>query len=179
MAKPPPSLLDFEQILPAAFDEANGVLRTSATLVATGESSIIISQTDDSIRIGDGVDLFTGTAAMGKIGLDVNVIGGTSSVTGQISFSGLSTGLSTQAIMITDVPTKVPAIPLANRNAMSVRVWSNVTIYFGDSTVSPEQGYPKLYKEEIILDISDTSAVDLWAICDLGVTGQVRILQLA
>ncbi len=75
MSKPAPSKLDSEQILPAAFDDSTGTLRTSATLVASGETQIIVSNTDDSIAIGTDSNLFTGTSVDSKFGLDVNVIG--------------------------------------------------------------------------------------------------------
>lgn len=178
MPPPKPSKLDFEQVLPAAFDDASGSLRTTATLVASGETQVIITQEDDSIRIGDGVNLITATIVGPDVGLDVNVIGGT--LTGEFQFSGLSTGLDTQAVFVSDVAVKVPAVPLVNRNGLSVRVLTqNITVYFGNSGVTPVNGYPKFYREEIILDIKDNTAVDLWAVCDTGVTGQLRIIELA
>lgn len=72
---PNPSRLDAQQVLKHAFDDVTGRLRTDATLsgdVVIGD--IEISQTDDSIRIGDGTNLVTATVDGGKTGLDVNVI---------------------------------------------------------------------------------------------------------
>ena len=72
---PNPSKLDAQQVLKHAFDDVTGRLRTDATIsgdVVIGD--IEISQTDDSIRIGDGTNLVTATVDGGKTGLDVNVI---------------------------------------------------------------------------------------------------------
>lgn len=38
------------------------------------DANVIISHTDDSIRLGDGTSLITSTAVLGKQGLDVNII---------------------------------------------------------------------------------------------------------
>jgi hypothetical protein len=177
MAAPPPSKLDHNQILPAAFDDNTGTLRTSATLVASGSSEIIVTHTDDSIRLGDGNNLITATQVNSKTGLDVSIISG--GVTGELSVTGLSKDLKTQSITVGAVPVKIPATPLTDRNTMSVRVYSNSTVFFGDSSVTVSNGYPKYYKEEIVLDIRDNSAVELYAVCDTGVTAELRILELA
>jgi hypothetical protein len=72
---PSPSLLDFTQILQRVFDEANGRLRTDAqATVVAGSLEVIISHTDDSIRLGDGTSLITATTVGPKVGLDVNVV---------------------------------------------------------------------------------------------------------
>lgn len=75
MAAPPPTKLDANQVLKAAFDEANGRLRTDA--VISGDiivSDINISHVDDSIRLGDGTKLVTATTVGSNVGLDVNVL---------------------------------------------------------------------------------------------------------
>ena len=56
---PSPSKLDSGQILPAAFDESTGRLRvdTEITAIIDGAQEVIISHEDDSIKIGDGIDL--------------------------------------------------------------------------------------------------------------------------
>jgi len=75
MAPPTPSLLDFTQILQRVFNEPDGKLRVDSTAtVVAGSIECIIDQADDSIRIGDGVNLVTSTTNGGKVGLDVNVI---------------------------------------------------------------------------------------------------------
>lgn len=38
------------------------------------DANVVVSHTDDSIRLGDGINLITSTAVSGKQGLDVNVI---------------------------------------------------------------------------------------------------------
>ena len=48
-----------------------------AEFVVTSPIEVIISQTNDSIRIGDGTNLVTATQVGGKTGLDVNLINAT------------------------------------------------------------------------------------------------------
>ena len=93
--------------------------------------------------------------------------------------TGLRTDLSSQSVTVTDVPTKIPTTALTGRNGISVRIWGGATVYFGDSSVTVAQVYPKLQYEEIVLDITDAPAVDLWGICASGQTCDVRIMQIA
>jgi hypothetical protein len=69
----PISKLDANQVLKHAYDDASQALRTNAT-VTVGTVDVAIDQATDSIRIGDGTTLFTGTASGPKFGLDVNVL---------------------------------------------------------------------------------------------------------
>ena len=67
--------LDQNQILQRSFEESEDRLRVDAEVSAViGEVTVIISHTDDSIRLGDGTTLFTGTTVGAKTGQDVNVI---------------------------------------------------------------------------------------------------------
>lgn len=172
------SHLATNQILDDCYDQAGHKLRVDATVsIAPGAQEVIISQTDDSIRLGDGVDLITATTVGPKVGLDVNIAGGV--VSGDFTASGLSTGLKTQAVIIADTATKIPATALADRNGMSVRVWGNNTVYFGSSTVTVANGYPKRQNEEIVIDIKDNAAVELYGICDTGLSCEVRVIEIA
>lgn len=170
--------LDYEQVITNIYDQVNNRIRVdSALTLSTVSQEVIISHTDDSISLGDGTNLITATVVGPDVGLDVNVVGGV--VSGTFSFSGLSTDLRTQAITVTDSPTKIPTTALANRNSISVRVWGSSTVYFGDTSVDVSNGYPKLYSEEIILDIKDNASVELWAVCDTGQSCEVRIMEVA
>lgn len=53
MPAPAPSKLDFEQILPHAFDDASGKLRVDAEITAniSGSQEVIINAVDDNIAI--------------------------------------------------------------------------------------------------------------------------------
>lgn len=69
------TLLDSNQIFQRSFDEDTDRLRVDAEVTATlGAVECIITQTSDSIAIGDGTDLYTGTTIGSNHGLDVNVI---------------------------------------------------------------------------------------------------------
>lgn len=180
MAKNPLiTLLDPGQIVKRVYDESQDRIRVDAQVTATmsGSQEVVISQYDDSIAIGDGSNLFTGTDVNAKHGLDVNVIGGV--VSGEFTSSGLGKGLRSQRIIVTDQPTKVPLIPLADRNGMSIRIWGSNFVYFGNSDVTVNEGYPKRQYEEIVLDVKDNAAVELYAVCDPGLTCELRIMELA
>ncbi len=173
------SLLDMGQIVKRVYDPTNDELRVQANITTniSGAQEVLISQVDDSIRLGDGTNLVTSTTVSSHVGLDVNLIGGV--VSGTFQSSGLSTSLKNSVMTITDVASKVPATPLTNRNALSIRVWGSNTVYFGGSTVTAAAGYPRLSLEEIQMDIKDNSSVELWAICASGQTSEVRILEVA
>lgn len=98
-----------------------------------------------------------------------------------VVLSGLSTGLSTTAIIVTDTPTLIPATAnvLADRNGISIRNMTLEPIYLGSSGVTISNGYPKFQYEEFVADIRDSAAVYIYAICASGATSQVRIMQLA
>lgn len=75
MPPPTPSLLDWSQIIQRVFDEPNGRIRTDVVYSPNpGSIEVIISHTDDSIRLGDGTNLNTITQVGSKYGIDVNVL---------------------------------------------------------------------------------------------------------
>lgn len=172
----PYTQLDFEQVVRQSFDEANDRLRVDASLTM-GENEVVINQADDSVAIGDGSDLYTGTTVTGKHGLDVNIIAG--SVTGEFSESGLKNAIKVQSFIVTDTVTAIPLVPLTNRNSMSIRILGSGTLYFGDSSVTVASGYPKGTGEEISLDIKDNTSVQLYVVAESGQSVEVRILEVS
>lgn len=71
--------LDANQVLRSVYDIANNCLRvcvigSDAPGGGSGALEVIISHTDDSIRLGDGVKLVTATQIGGLVGLDVHLI---------------------------------------------------------------------------------------------------------
>jgi hypothetical protein len=72
----PTSNLSQENILRDVHDPATQSLRTTAqaTIIVPGGLEVTISHTNDSIRLGDGVNLVTTTNVSGKQGLDVNIV---------------------------------------------------------------------------------------------------------
>lgn len=74
MSAPPRSKLDAHQVLPYAFDEVKGKLRVDAEISPPTGTEVIISHENDSIRLGDGVDLVGTTNDGGEIGLNVHVL---------------------------------------------------------------------------------------------------------
>lgn len=179
MSAPAPSKLDAAQVLQGAFKESTGELRVAANVTANiaGAQEVVISHVDDSIKIGNGA-ILAGVSAVGADnGLNVKVLNQL-----EVTPQGLSVGIQNTVITVGTTPTKIPAVPFANRNSMSVRVWNladtAVIIYFGKSTVTTANGYPKGHGEEVILDVQDNAAVELYAVVAAG-TAEVRVLELA
>lgn len=67
---------DANQVLRSVFDVEGNFLRVSVIEAESGGGifEVVISHTDDSIRLGDGTSLVTTTTIGPKVGLDVNVI---------------------------------------------------------------------------------------------------------
>lgn len=165
--------LDQNQILQRVFKESEDKLRVDAT-VSIAPGSITLTDVDDSIAIGDGTGKHVTVTTIGaKNGLDVYIEGGV------IAQGGLSVGIKTTSILVTDVPTKLPTTPLTNRNSMSVRIWGANTVFIGESSVTAADGYPKLQYEEFSIDIKDNLAVNLYGICESGKTCVVKIFEVA
>lgn len=185
MAANPRSLLDPGQIIKDAYDEANQRIRTDAVVTATivGPQEVIISQVDDSIRIGDGSTLFTGTTVGPDTGLDVNVIGGT--ITGELTVSGLRTAGRTTTMDIPDSAIPIPAAPLTSRNSLSLTNLSPTeTIYIGfstsvtaDNVLGTTSGWEVGPNEGFNLDVTDS--IIIYAIAETGKTVRVKVLELA
>jgi hypothetical protein len=69
--------LDAPQVLRSVYDDTKNTLRVSIIDGSTGGGGgfeVIISHTDDSIRLGDGTNYFTSTSLSGKVALDVNTV---------------------------------------------------------------------------------------------------------
>lgn len=175
------SQLSQEQILQRTFDETTDKLRTDASFSGSFEGdldveidaadgdNISLANPDGSKRVGVTTD-----PDNNKNGLDVNVINQLRSEP-----TGLNTAIKTSAIFVTDVPVKVPSVALVDRNTMSIRVMGADTVYFGGYLVTVNNGYPKFQFEEIIADIKDSTAVDIWAVCETGKTSELRIMEIA
>jgi hypothetical protein len=123
-------------------------------------------------------EIQTGTVVGNKVAADVNIVAGI--VSGTFEPSGLRTNIKASTHIVTDTPTQITPVPLTDRNAVSIRVWGQNTVYFGaDIFVTDSNGYPKLTMEELALDIKDTVGVEVWAVCESGKTSELRILEIA
>jgi hypothetical protein len=176
------SHLNSENILQRAFEESDDRLRVDAeiTAVISGPQEVSIDQQDDSIAIGDGSVLFTGTTVSGHHGLDVNIIGGVTNVTGNITTheSGLSVFQTTQYSVGTSVVQLTPT-PLTNRTSISIRVTATGgnAVFIGNSSgTSTANGYPLYNGDTLQMDID--SSHQIWAIANAA--GQtVYVLEMA
>lgn len=184
------SKLDDTQILNRVFDPLNDRLRTDAQITGniSGPQEIIINHVDDSISIGDGTDLVTTTTVGADVGLDVNVIGGSVSIsgaiTGEFTPTGLRTAIKITTMNITDTATPLPATALFARNAMVVTN-KDITevLYVGpasvtaDTVVGTTSGHEVNPGEGFNLDIQDD--IVLYGIAPAGKTILVKITELA
>lgn len=182
------SKLDGPQVLQLVVDEAQSALRIVGSITAappTGVTDVMIDHVDDSVAIGTTATLFTGTSAGSQFGLDVNVLNPTTgialtgSISGTFQPTGLNTGLSSTAIFATSAVQFIPVI--AGQNGVSIRVWNptNAVVYFGASTVTSDNGYPKVYREEIIADARDTPGVYIYFVTEGAATAELRVLNIA
>ncbi len=145
--------------------DAEGRLITNATVTATfvGPQEVIINQADDSISIGDGTTLFTGTAVGGgHFALDVNSTG-SSTVTGTVdtNVNGLSAFQTSQYTVGTSAVQLTPT-PLTGRSSMSIKVivTGNNIVYIGDSSgVTTSTGYPLFNGDSLQLDLTGADTV--------------------
>lgn len=170
--------LSSEQILQRSFDETKDQIRTDASFSGSisGEIDCEIDATDgDNIALAneDGTKVTTTTSGA-KEGLDVNVLNQL-----ETQPTGLSMSIKNTVMTATATAQKVPATALSDRNTMSVRVMGASTVYFGGLGVTALTGYPKFQYEEIIVDIKDNPSVDLYVICELGNTCELRIIEIA
>ncbi len=128
----------------------------------------------------------TGTDFVGdKHALDVNVLGGTSTVTGELSISGLRIGGRNTTMNVTDTATKLPAVPFPDRNSMSVTNLSGVDIVYvgfsaavtADRVIGITSGAELGPNEGMNFDLTD--AVEIWGITEAGKTVMIKIMEIA
>jgi hypothetical protein len=104
MPAPAPTQLDANQVLTGSYDEANGRIRTSSTITAniSGAQEVIISHTDDSIKIGDGTD-FLAVNADGSINVTTtaSLPSNQSSLVQYSEASGVASGIETTVLTYT------------------------------------------------------------------------------
>lgn len=179
------SHLDPPQIIKRAYDETLNRIRVDAEVTANiaGVQEVAITHVDDSIRLGDGVDLVDVTDINGKIGLDVNVLNDT--LTGEFTQTGLKTQGKITTLDITDTVSPIPATALVGRNSLSLTNLSTTdTLYVGFNTnvtasraLGVNAGWEVGPNEGFNLDIQDD--IIIYGITETGVTVRVKIMELA
>lgn len=157
------SQLDSTNIFQRAFDESEDRLRVDAEVTAniSGAQEVIINQNDDTIAIGDGAILFTGTTVGPSHGLDVNILGG--AITGNVTaiqppLNSFQTGQYTIGTTIVQL---TPS-PLSNRSSISLRVTctgSNSIFIGNSSSTTTLNGYPLYNGDTIQMDLSPTNSL--------------------
>lgn len=173
------SQLDPGQIIKRIYDQADDRIRVDAqvTAIIAGAQEVVITQDDDSIAIGDGSDLFTGTTILTKHGLDVNVISG--DITGNVTTreAGLSSFSTSQYTVGTSVQKLTPT-PLVGRSSISLRVTADTgeAVFIGNSnTTTIVNGYPLYNGDTLQMDLDDNH--EIWAIAS-SVGQTVYVLEI-
>ncbi len=134
----PPSQLDASQVLPGAYDDASSSLRTT---LAAG-TTIVISDVDDSIKIGNGSGTFAGVTSAG--GLQTSELSGVQFQTSQYT-------IGTSAVQVT-------VTPLTGRKSISLK--SAGIIYVGNSSgVTTSTGFLINTGEAISMDLDGSHVI--------------------
>lgn len=104
---------DFPQVLRSVFDDDANTLRVSVVSGGGGGGTmeVLVNHVDDSIRLGDGTTLFTGSTVGPKTGLDVNIISGTvtanlGSLNGAATSANQTTSNTTLSSILTELQQK-------------------------------------------------------------------------
>lgn len=177
--------LDAGQVINRVFNPLNDSIRTDATVVATiaGASEVIIDHVDDSIRIGDGVDLVSTTVVGANTGLDVNIIAG--SITGEFTQTGLFTAGRNTTMDVGSSSVALPAVALLNRNSLAITNLSTADVlYIGfnssvtaDRVIGNNSGWEVGPNEGMNFDVRDD--IIIYGIVETGKTVRIKIMELA
>lgn len=158
MPAPPPSSFDGNQVLQHSFDEATGCIRVCATLQPGGTSDIIITHEDDSIRIGDGVNLVTTTTIGSDVALDVNVVGGAIDAVLDPSGVGEAPNIANVAMAVAGseysfaIPADTRRLEFSTRNSQSKLQFSFSAGQSGTNYISVRPGNTR------VIDTIETAA---------------------
>jgi hypothetical protein len=100
---PNPTKLDFEQVIQRAFDNSAERLRVdSVASVESGSMEVVISDTDDSIKIGNGNNgPYLEVNADGSININVNEAANENEVIKYSEIASIAAAVETQIILYT------------------------------------------------------------------------------
>lgn len=111
--------------------------------------------------------------------------------TGSFSPIGLSQGIRTTKVTVTDVATLIPLNAYANRNTLLVRVGGAEKVYIGNSDVSVagvetpalsgnfvDAGFPFFQFEQFAVDVIAGTSTAIYGICEAGKSSFVWIIEV-
>lgn len=153
--------LDQQQIIQRVFNGDDDRLRVDAGVtIDNGQMEVAISDTEDSIRIGNGNGNKLAVNSDGSINVNSS---GSSTVSGTVSanINGLATFQTSQYTVGTSAVLLTPT-PLINRSSLSIKVITTSTniIYIGNSSgVTSSTGYPLFNGDSIQLDLKQTQSI--------------------
>lgn len=150
---PTPSMLDADQCIREAYDDASESLKVTLVGDAIPEGGgieVSISSANDSIAIGNVAGQLMTVNSDGSINVDVE---------------GLTT-LKTSQVIVGTSPVQLTPSPLSNRSSLSIKAITTTSadiVYIGSSNaVSATTGYFLFDGDSLSMDL--TPAQQIWAI---------------
>jgi len=126
----------------------------------------------DSVQIGDGTTLFSGTTVGADHGLDVNIIGG------DIDDDLADTAIENTATPVSTTAINVVASALADRKWLYLYNNGNKVLYFGKSGVTVANGFPMYRDTSMELRVGPSVAPQI--IGGTGASGEdLRVMELS
>lgn len=130
---------DANQVLRSVFDVDKNTLRVSIVDGSSGGGSfeVVISHTDDSIRLGNGTDYFTSTYVGPKIGLDVGVVNLPPGASTEAKQDALLAELQLKADLTETQPVSAASLPLpAGASTSALQTTGNTSLASIDSKLN-------------------------------------------
>jgi hypothetical protein len=156
---------------PWSIDDGGGSITVdgSVTVSATDLDIRDLTHVTDSVSLGDGTTLYTGTTVGSDHGLDVYNLNDPSTANTAIATNANALGAA-------NVAEDVVASPLANRKTLYIYNNSNKKVFIGETGVADTDGFP--LSPGSYIELKAGSAIDIeWV---AGVTGQeIRTLELS
>lgn len=154
----PYTTLDASQVIRQAFDETKDRLRvdTEATITATGQIEVAISQEDDSIRIGDGTNLITATVNGATVALDVNIANSNLNIGVDGVYDGL---LNPNPDNIGLIASERNASPSDSTQTVRITSVNNGTINALDIALLDNTGTPYSTSNPLQVSVNNSSSV--------------------
>lgn len=135
-----------------------------------------LDHTQDSVRLGDGTTLFTGTTVGPDTGLDVYILN-TDLAINDAALADTAILTSAESLGVAGTAQNVVSSVLANRKYLYIRNESNKEMYIGPSGVTAANGFPLSAKAVAELRIG--ASVDVEFVGRAGETPDIRTMQLS
>ena len=145
--------------------------------VASGNLSVDLSHTGDSVALGDGTNLLTSTTVSSDIGLDVYIIGSSALTVNDAALANTDLANGATSVDNTAGGTTLVSSALSDRKYLFIANEGNKKAFIGKlSTVTAANGFP--LAPGAMLELRAGAAVSPAAITSSG-TADTRYLELS